>query len=108
MSRTSKNYDGKESPVKHLREILPSILQDISSRAAKNPSQILAVWAEIIGPKMAPMTRAYLFEEGVLHVKVNNSTLYSLLQQHEKMKLLKALRTRFPEVAISNIVFRMD
>lgn len=107
-SRTAKNYDGQEPTGKVLSRILPAVLQEISAQAEKRPDLILAAWPALIGPKFASMARAIEFFEGELIVKVSNSTLYSLLQQHEKTRLLKALRARFPKIEIRNIVFRMS
>lgn len=70
------------------------------------PDLILASWAEIIGPTFAPMTEAISFYDGILTVKVKNSTLYSLLSQHEKNRLLKNLREKFPRTQIKTLHFR--
>lgn len=107
-SRTAKNYDGQQLTGKVLSSLLPGALQEISAQAEKRPDLILAAWPELIGPKFAGMTRALEFFEGELRVKVNNSTLYALLQQHERLRLLKMLRERFPKIVIRNIVFRMN
>lgn len=71
------------------------------------PDLILEAWPEIIGEKLAPMTKPMAFERGILTVKVSNSTLYSLLSQHERGRLLACLRQRFPAVEIKNIYFRI-
>lgn len=71
------------------------------------PDLILAAWPKIIGPSLSPMTQAVFFESGILTVKVSNSTLYSLLVQHEKTRVLQVLRETFPGVEIKNIVFRL-
>lgn len=68
---------------------------------------ILSAWPEIIGPRLAGMAEACAFNDGVLLVKVKNSTLYSLLSQSDKPKLINTLRQKFPNVSIKNIVFRI-
>jgi len=105
--RTPKNYDGIEKTAKELRNILPQALQKLGANFEQRPDLILAIWPEMIGEKLAPMTQAVSFIDGVLTVKVRNSSLYSLLSQHEKPKLIKVLRTRFPSVMIRNIIFRL-
>lgn len=67
----------------------------------------MAAWPAIIGPKLCQMTKAVSFEEGTLTVLVKNSTLYSLLVKHDKMRILKLLRDKFPNTTINNIVFRI-
>jgi Dna[CI] antecedent, DciA len=91
----------------HLKELLPSVLGKIGSAYQERPDLVLAAWPEIIGPKLAPMTEALSFVEGVLTVKVRHSTLYSLLRQYERDKLLRQLREKFPGTAIKRIAFRM-
>ena len=90
-----------------LADLLPKFLNSIGALHRDRPDLIVAAWPDIIGAKLAPMTKAVSFENGVLTVKVNNSTLYSLLSQHERGKLLKCLREKFPSVGIKNIHFRI-
>lgn len=90
-----------------MRDLLPSVLSHIRALQKDRPDLILATWPELIGDKLAPMTEAVRFQEGILWVKVRNSTLYSLLAQHEKARLLKKLRAQFPSVEIKTIQFRV-
>ncbi|NDD57918.1 MAG: DUF721 domain-containing protein [Chlamydiae bacterium] len=106
-SRTPKYYDGTAKTTKELSQILPDALRKLGANFEQRPDLILAIWPELIGEKLAPMTQAVSFVEGILTVKVRNSSLYSLLSQHEKPKLVKALRSRFPSVIIRNINFRL-
>lgn len=92
---------------KKLKDLLPQVLAEISKSYQERPDLLLAGWPDVIGEKLAPMTQALSFNEGILTVKVKNSTLHSLLVQHEKPKLLKRLRERFPSSGIRNIIFRI-
>lgn len=107
MPRTPKNYDGTACTTKELSKLLTLALEKMGARFEKRPDLIIASWPELIGAKLAPMTRAVSFIDGVLTVKVKNSSLYSLLTQHEKPKLIKALQAKFPSVMIRNINFRV-
>ncbi len=93
--------------MRHIGELLPRVLQDIGKLYRDRPDLILASWPDVIGSKLAPMTKAESFQEGVLWVRVMNSTLYSLLNQNDKPRLIKNLRDRFPNTMIKTIVFRM-
>ena len=106
LRRTPRGYDDIEPTGKEVSKLLPELLAKIGSHFQERPDLILLAWPEIIGEKLAPMTQAVSFTEGTLTVKVKNSSLYSLLVQHEKAKLLKQLQGRFPSVAIRNIIFR--
>jgi hypothetical protein len=92
---------------KQIKDLLPKVLDQIGALHKDRPDLILQAWPEIIGTKLAPMTKPVVFEKGILTVKVSNSTLYSLLSQHERVRLLQCLRQRFPAVEIINIHFRM-
>jgi len=103
----ARNSRETEPTNKSIQQVLPGLLRRIGEVYKDRPDLILAAWPQIIGEKLAPMTKAVRFDEGVLIVKVKNSTLYSLLSQHEKFRLLQCLRERFPSVAIRNIIFRI-
>ncbi len=102
-----KKGEKPESTNKQLRELLPKVLGEIGALHRDRPDLILAAWPQIIGEKLAQMTKAISFDRGVLFVKVNNSSLYSLLSQHERGRLIKCLKERFPSVEIKNIHFRI-
>lgn len=107
MKRTPKSYDGNQPTGRQLKDLLPEIMAQITGKADNSPIEILQVWPEIVGPKISKMARAVSFESGVLKVKVENSTLYSLLTLHEKERLLNELKKRFPKVKFRNILFRI-
>jgi hypothetical protein len=107
MKRTPRNYRGIEPTGKNIGDLLPKVLRKMGEAYQERPDLVLAAWSEIIGEKLAPMAKAVSFQEGVLLVKVANSTLYSLLSQHERTKLLQQLRNQFPKVTIRNIIFRI-
>lgn len=99
--------DGSGLTNKQLKDLLPKVLGHIGAMHRDRPDLILEAWPQVIGEKLASMTKAVAFEKGILVVKVRNSTLYSLLSQHERGRLLKSLRGKFPSVEIKNIYFRI-
>ena len=105
--RTPKNYDGTRLTTHRMVDLLPTSLKRVGNVFANRPDQILAAWPEIIGSALASMTQAIAFQDGVLSVKVKNSTLHSLLNQRDKHKILQTLRNKFPQVEIKNIFFRI-
>lgn len=105
--RNPEGYNGTEPTNRDMRLLLPRLLGQIGEMHRERPDLILAAWPQIIGEKLSPMTKAVSFDGGILFVKVNNSTLYSLLSQHERGRLLACLRERFPAVEFKNIVFRL-
>ena len=107
MKRIPKHYNGNKPTGRHLKDLLPEIMTQITGKVDENPREILDAWVQTVGPKISKMARAVSFESGVLKVKVENSTLYSLLTLHEKERLLSELRKQFPKVTIRNILFRI-
>ena len=105
--RIPRNYDGATPTGMQLKELLPGILSDLSAKLRDKPEQILDAWSEIVGKRIGKMSRAVSFEAGVLRVQVKNSTLNSLLIEHEKPRLVAAFRKRFPKVAFRDIFFRI-
>jgi hypothetical protein len=99
---------GNESSLtnKQMKDLLPKVLSQMGAIHRDRPDLMIAAWPQIIGEKLASMTKAICFEKGILVVKVSNSTLYSLLSQYERGRLLKNLREKFPSVEIKNIHFR--
>jgi hypothetical protein len=107
ISRTPKNYDGTAVTGHNFDNVLSVVLSRIRERCQERPDMVLNAWPEVIGQKLAGMTRAISFVDGVLTVKIANSTLHSLLSRHDKARILAALRKMFPKVKILNIVFRI-
>lgn len=107
MQRTPRDYDGVKSTSHRMGDVLGGVLLEISDGFRDRPDLVLAAWPSLVGEKLAPMTQALSFNEGVLVVKVMNSTLYSLLCQKERGRLLGALKKQFPNIEIRALQFRM-
>jgi hypothetical protein len=105
--RTPKNYNGTQPTTRHVSDLLSEVLKKLTDTCQERPDLLLAAWPDIIGPKHAAMTQAVSFYNGVLTVKVKNSTLHSLLSRHDKYRILASIQQRFPKTNIQNIVFRI-
>lgn len=106
-SRTPRGYDGTKLTTHKLGDVLASVLAGVSAKCQDRPDLILSAWPAIIGAKLAPMTEAVSFYDGILTIKVKNSTLHNLLSRYEKTRILSALHQKFPKVNIKNILFRI-
>jgi Dna[CI] antecedent, DciA len=105
--RTPKNYDGTGVTTHRVSDLLSKVLSKIGDSYKDRPDIILASWPDVIGQKLAPMTEAVSFKDGILTVKVKNSTLHSLLTQYDKPRILNSLRHKFPSADVKNVVFRI-
>ena len=103
-NRTPRNYNGTRNPGRPISDLLPGLLADIGKRAADPREEIFQAWFSLIGEKMGPLTEPVSFADGVLTVKVKSATLYSLLCQHERPRLLKLLQAKFP---VRHLQFRI-
>lgn len=103
-ARPPKNYSGVENPAKKGADLLPEVLREIGKKAGNRSEEVFAYWTQLIGEKMASLTRPVSYVDGVLTVNVKSSTLYSLLCQHERTRLLGQLQEKFP---VRNLVFRV-
>ena len=103
MSRTPRHFDGTARTGKNLSDLLPAAVKKIGAKSGCQSEEVLLFWPQVIGETMAPYTEPVSFIDGVLIVKVKSATLYSLLCQHERPRLLKRLQEKFP---IRNLVFR--
>lgn len=107
MKRTPRNFEGNECTTHHLGKILPGILQKMEANYGDRPDLVLAAWPDIVGRNLSPMAQAKRFEEGVLYVEVKNSSLYALLSQRDRSKLLQTLRQKFPQIEIKALHFKL-
>ncbi len=105
--RTPKYYDGIALTNHSFAHLLGSQLQSIRHKINQRPDGVLMAWSEIVGEEISRHTKAHRFAEGVLTVLVNNATLYSLLRQHEKQRLLRQIQKKFPRTRIATIRFQM-
>ncbi len=106
--RTPKDYDGSQLTTHHLGSVAAAVLRDVASTLRERPDLVLSAWPRIIGPTLSTMTEAVSFINGIVLVKVKNQTLFSLLGQRDKPKILKTLRQQLPNTLIRDIVFRMN
>lgn len=105
--RTPRHYDGSKVTSHHVGSLSTNILTAIREKYEDRPDLVLAAWPEVIGKQLSAMTQAISFLDGVLIVKVANSTLYHILNNRDRMKVLSNLRQKFPKLTIKTIVFRM-
>jgi len=93
---------------KKLSDVVPSVMQTISTHFAEKPQMVLDMWPQIIGGEFARLSRAVRFREGILEVRVKNSSLMSLLcSGADKKRIIDAFRARIPGIILKNIIFRI-
>ncbi len=96
-----------DTTLKSITRLCPNFLKKVTTACDQRSDLVLLAWPEIIGEELAPMTCAHRLYEGVLEVKVSNSTLLSILTYKEKRILLKKIKEKFPKTDIKDIRFRI-
>jgi hypothetical protein len=104
MRRTNRNFDGIEPTGKKIGDLLPQILAGLSRPKEAERDSLFSFWFSLLETQAAGLTQPVSWKNGVLTIKVKSATLYALLCQHEKPRLLKALQGRF---SVQSIVFRV-
>ena len=105
IKRIPKNYSGSLSTSRSIKKLLPHVLNNFSKKYNKQNICIFKAWEKIIGKSLFKMTKVVSFKDGVLRVRVSNSTLKNLLSEYEKSSLLKSFKNNFPKLNISDILF---
>ena len=106
--RTPPHQEGSGTTSRQLSDLARRYLAHLEQKMQAKPQEILEAWPRVIGPSFASMTQAVQFEDGVLYVKVRNSSLLSLLHSaSERARLVDALRKEIPDVEIKDISFRI-
>jgi len=107
MARIPKGYRGNQCTSRKISDVLPSVLGSVERRLQEEPERVIRLWADVVGPEVAKMARAENFFEGTLLIKVQNSTLLSLLARQEKTRLLFELQKRLPKGKIERLLFKL-
>lgn len=107
IGRVPKNYEGVQPTGREIKDLLVPLLDKVEETLKQNPRALIEAWPEIVGPKIAEMTKAVSIEQGSFLVLVQNSTLHSLLSTYEKPRLLKKIQETFPQLRIKTIRFKL-
>ncbi len=102
--RTKRNYQGINPTGKKISDLLPEMLGNLKQRGSVSQEAVFAFWFTLIGQKMAPLTQPISLKNRVLTIKVKSATLYALLCQYEKPRLLEALQAKFQ---VDDLIFRV-
>ena len=84
--------------------MLTAVLDGCGLRRQVERMEVLELWPEIVGERLAGVTHARAVDEGALIVEVRNS---AWLMEFNMMRddFLERVNTRIPEVPLDRIVF---
>ena len=107
IGRVPKNYEGVKPTGREIKDLLDPLLEQVEARVKQQPTALFEAWPQIVGPKIAEMTKPVSIDKGVFLILVQNSTLHSLLSTYEKPNLLKKIQDTFPQLMIKTLRFRL-
>ncbi|MCI5052209.1 MAG: DUF721 domain-containing protein [Simkaniaceae bacterium] len=107
IKRIPKNYDGKRPTGRLIGSLLPRVLKGIQKEVESEVQVVFDTWYEVVGKRLAPMTEAQAFTNGVVFVKVKNATLHSIFSANQKKRLIDEMHKKLPGVRINALVFRI-
>jgi predicted nucleic acid-binding Zn ribbon protein len=89
-----------------LSSILPEVLKEFGLEKKAMNYSVLTSWEEIVGPKVAAVTKAERLERGVLTVKVANSVWRYELTLHSK-SILQKIATQYGPGVVTEIHWKL-
>ncbi len=104
MERTKRYFDGTGVTGKKISELLPEILGGLAPKGTDEREALWRLWMDLLGEKMGTLTQIVSWKNRVLTIKVKSATLYALLAQREKGRLLQEIQKKF---AVQELVFRV-
>lgn len=96
MGRCNPRFFSGTQPTSHALDLLVSRwLRAFDKRVSDSPEKAFAAWDAVVGLKISALARPLTFSEGILTVRVQNSTLMSLLAGTERKQILQRLRRQY-------------
>ncbi len=88
-------------------EALVKVMKTLGLQERLTESQILNAWREIVGEWLAVHTCPDRLRDGVLYVRVVQSSVQFEVDRNWKPKIIQNLKARFPGTRIREIKFRV-
>jgi len=96
---------GKKSGPRNIGTVLETLISELGIEKKIKGHQVVALWEEIVGEKIAKVTEAHKVDDGVLFVKVKNSAWRNELTM-KKLEIIKMINDKVKRNTVSDIVFR--
>jgi predicted nucleic acid-binding Zn ribbon protein len=88
-------------------ELLPKLMQRLGLRERLHETEVIDVWANIVGEFIAAHSAPVALRDGILYVRVLQPALHYELEQVSKIDILRKLKQRFGAKTIRDIRFRV-
>lgn len=100
----------KKMKTKQLATLLTQFEHGLQHKTAvhKRERLLLTEWPSIIGPELAPLTRAIAFKQETLYIAAQSTAVVALILRHHRGRILQAYRQCFPRLAIRQVKVRLS
>ena len=88
-------------------EMLEKVMRQLGLHERLTESQILSAWKDIVGEWLALHTCPERIRDGVLYVRVIQSSVHYELDRNCKAAIIQKLKTRFGATRVRDIRFRV-
>ena len=105
-----RGYREKPSPpdrTQAVGETLEKVMRQLGLHERLTESQILSAWKDIVGEWFALHTCPDRIRDGVLYVRVVQSSVHYELDRNWKPKIIQKLKARFGASRVRDIRFRV-
>lgn len=86
-----------------IKDILPSVLQNLRTSATRKRSLLVDRWGSIAGPKISACTKPVLEKNGELSIWVEQAALAFEISQRHKQTLLKRAQVELGEEEVKSV-----
>jgi predicted nucleic acid-binding Zn ribbon protein len=105
-----RGYPQRAIPADRTRSVadtLGAVMRQLGIEERLTESQILAAWREIVGEWFALHTHPDRLREGVLYVRVVQSSIHCELDRNCKAQIVQKLKARFGAKRVRDLKFRV-
>jgi predicted nucleic acid-binding Zn ribbon protein len=96
---------GKKAKPRNIGTVLNALIGELGIEEKMTQYQILELWKDVVGERIAKETEAHKMENGVLFVKVEDSVWRNELSMM-KLQIIKMINERVKRDLVDDIVFR--
>lgn len=93
--KLTRNFPSTNKSLQHL---LQKFLSQIQTSEESEKERVFKLWFAILGDEFSKYTKPLSFDKGIFIVRVESSSLYSLLCTYEKTRLYQELRKHVPHL----------
>jgi len=105
--RGCREYIPRPDRAQAVGDTLEKVMRQLGLQERLTESQILAAWKDIVGDWFALHTCPDRIRDGVLYVRVVQSSIHYELDRNWKPKIIQKLKARFGPSRVRDIRFRI-